>query len=178
MFVMMFLFQKENRGQLLKDLTDAMTAESAEGVCWVETSSGLGHPTKPTAPKPAKETHQQEPSCADSAGGKKIVIPCATGGGPAKEACRTVKNGGAPKSLRKPGAPSGHGEAKKRSANLHGESEKERPKAGVEPGQARAKGNGRAKVSAKVLQAPKSILLTPGCKESKEKPKVGIWTSL
>ncbi|XP_066493813.1 migration and invasion-inhibitory protein isoform X2 [Tiliqua scincoides] len=156
---------KENQGQFPKNVTSV----SMEGEPWVERLD----PAKPTIScnESVRETHQQGHSCTDAPGGKVIFVPFAAGEGSTRETCRAVKNGSAPKSSRKPRAPAGHGEAKKHSANLRGVSERDRPKTGVEPGQTRAKGSGRPKVSAQMLQTPKSILLTPGGKESKEKTK-------
>ncbi|XP_077168256.1 migration and invasion-inhibitory protein [Paroedura picta] len=89
----------------------------------------------------------------------------ATEGEPAQAGSKRAKNGHSLGSPERKSIP-----ASQADPDLH-PAPSQSPRAGAEPGQARAKGSHTSRASARMPQAPKSILLTPQCKEAKEKTK-------
>ncbi|XP_053136572.1 migration and invasion-inhibitory protein isoform X2 [Hemicordylus capensis] len=158
----------ENQGQLA---TSKATTRPAEAVGpWVA-RSGLGCTPKPTMirDEPERETSLQRHPSSDSPAAE---VPSAAEARVAEESFKPGGDGSFPRGLQKASAPVSHKEAKKHLTYLHGVSEKNRPRFGAELGQEQAKGSSRPRTSsARVLQTPKSILLTPQAKETKEKTK-------
>ncbi|XP_061456595.1 migration and invasion-inhibitory protein isoform X2 [Rhineura floridana] len=162
--------RRENGDHFPKDETDSLMTVSTEGGSRAA-RLGLGCPLKPIKPHDQRGRHHQGHSRpARGAKAVRVLSAAATTGSP-RATCKTVNSGEPPRGQRKPSVPACHAEATRHSAYLHDDREMDRPRAGEEANQAQAGESSRTRTSAHMLQTPKSILLTPEGKESKEKLK-------
>ncbi|XP_015268040.1 PREDICTED: migration and invasion-inhibitory protein [Gekko japonicus] len=158
-----------------KENNDRAAEEFASIVMGVSREAGpqlarpdLRPPLKPTTSRKEEEqetTHQggQHP---DSDWTEKTSVPSATEGESSRVAGKTVKKCNSVGDSERKSVPASQTDSETHPAHL------QRPRAGVEPNRAQeAKESHGPRASARMPRAPKSILLTPQCKEAKEKMK-------
>ncbi|XP_048375524.1 migration and invasion-inhibitory protein isoform X2 [Sphaerodactylus townsendi] len=153
--------EKEKQGQSPEELTSIAMRASGEAGPQVARID-LGSPSKPITSHKEKEGETPHQGDQDSHGAEKTTVLLATDGESARAAVKRCDCARDPERKSIPLSPT---DAETHLAHL------QRSRDGVEPSQVRAKGSHGPTVSARLLKAPKSILLTPQRKETQEKMK-------
>ncbi|XP_060115001.1 migration and invasion-inhibitory protein [Heteronotia binoei] len=156
--------RKENQVQAAEEFPSAVMG-LARGAGPPQARPGLSPPSKPTTSRQEEEqeTPPQEGRHPDSDRTEKTSVPSATEGKPARAADKMVKK------CHAPGDPEGKSIPVSQTDSEMDPAALRRARARAEPNQAQAKGSRGPRASARMPPAPKSILLTPQCKETKEK---------
>ncbi|XP_054856957.1 migration and invasion-inhibitory protein isoform X2 [Eublepharis macularius] len=154
---------KGNQGQAPENLTSVVIRVSREASPHVA-RPGLGPPSKPTTSHKEEEEEKvhQASLPPDSQGAEEGVMV----GESARAAEKNTSRDPDRKSI-----PVSQTEAERHPAYMQRPPERDRRGAGAEPDQVQAKDSCGPRASARMPQTPRSILLTPQCKEAKEKTK-------